>query len=283
MNLHSLKLVLAGLLLAGYSTAFAANHSVRVGGNSTFNPALITIQRGDTVTFTNIGGTHNVVADDGSFRCANGCDPMGMSGSRTTAAGTSPIALRMLDTDGYGPPGGGTNGNPSGTAWSRTITYNTPGAFGYHCEVHGGPGYGMSGSVIVAGSTPAFTIRSAVSGNWYDPAQNGHGIQFEVLSPTLMTAFWFTFDNAGNQVWIVGAGTIDGDHVVMQANRSSGGRFPPNFNSASIVNLPWGTMTFTFSSCTAGRLDWTSSDPAFSANGTMPLTRLTQVMGTSCE
>ncbi|MEO8673241.1 MAG: FG-GAP-like repeat-containing protein [Tahibacter sp.] len=139
---------------------------------------------------------------------------------------------------------------------------------------------------IIAGTTvqadPAFTIHSGISGNWYDPAQNGHGIQFEVLSPTLMTAFWFTFDNAGNEVWIVGAGAIDGDHVTLQANRSAGGRFPPNFNPAAISNLPWGTLRFSFNSCTSGRLDWTSTDPAFTAAGTMPLTRLTQVMDTKC-
>jgi len=129
---------------------------------------------------------------------------------------------------------------------------------------------------------PLFSIGPAVSGNWYDPAQNGHGIQFELVTPTILTAFWFTFDNAGNQVWVVGAGTVVGDHVVMQANRSGGGRFPPNFNPNSIVNLPWGTMTFTFSDCNTGRLDWASSDPAFTASGSMPLKRLTQIQGISC-
>ena len=140
---------------------------------------------------------------------------------------------------------------------------------------------------IVAGTTPRttqpFAIASGISGNWYDPAQNGHGIQFEVLSASLMTAFWFTFDNAGNEVWILGVGTIEGDHVVMQANRFAGGRFPPNFNPASVTPHPWGTLRFTFSDCSTGRVEWTATDPAFTPSGSMNLKRLTQVLDTRCN
>ena len=250
-----LRQILVGvsLLVAG-SVATAANHTVRVGGGGlTFSPASLTIQRGDTVTFTNAGGFHNVVADSGAFRCALGCDGSGTG-----------------------------NGNPSSAQWSAVVTFNTAGTFGYFCDAHGSPGNGMFGTIIVQGGDPPFTITPAITGNWYDPAQNGHGFQFEMITPTLVTAFWFTFDNAGNPAWLVGTGTVDGGKVVMQVNRSSGGRFPPNFNPASIVSNPWGTWTFTFTGCNAGKVDWTSTDPAFTAAGTMPLTRLTQIQGSTC-
>ncbi|MDC8014477.1 plastocyanin/azurin family copper-binding protein [Tahibacter soli] len=241
------------LLLAAGSVATAANHTVRVGGGGlTFTPSTLTIQRGDTVTFSNAGGFHNVVADSGAFRCAAGCD------------------------------GAGGNGNLSSAGWSATVAFNTAGTFGYFCDAHGAPGSGMAGTIIVQGGDPPFTITPAITGNWYDPAQNGHGFQFEMITPTLVTAFWFTFDNAGNPAWLVGTGTIDGGTIVMQVNRSSGGRFPPNFNPASIVNNPWGTWTFTITGCNAGKVDWTTTDPAFTATGTMTLTRLTQIQGMSC-
>ena len=39
-----------------------------------FDPLSLNIQVGDRVTWTNRGGSHNVKADNNSFRCAQGCD-----------------------------------------------------------------------------------------------------------------------------------------------------------------------------------------------------------------
>src|SRR4051794_5352855 len=45
-----------------------ANVDVTVGGASTvFTPATVNIQPGDSVTWHNAGGSHNVRADDNSF------------------------------------------------------------------------------------------------------------------------------------------------------------------------------------------------------------------------
>ena len=85
--------------------------------NNTFSPSTVTIVAGGTVTFTNLGGDHNVTANDCSFRCANGCD------------------------------GSGGNGNPATNAWSVTITFPNAGSVPYNCEVH--VGVGMTGTVIV--------------------------------------------------------------------------------------------------------------------------------------
>ena len=41
--------------------------------NFQFTPRELTVHPGDTVTWVNQGGFHNVTADDGSFRCAEGC------------------------------------------------------------------------------------------------------------------------------------------------------------------------------------------------------------------
>jgi plastocyanin len=90
--------------------ALAANTNVTVGSNF-FNAANVTITQGDTVTWTNTGGTHNVKFDDGSY--------------------TMP--------------------SPASSAlWSVNRTFNTTGTFRYYCQVHGGPGgVGMSGTVTV--------------------------------------------------------------------------------------------------------------------------------------
>lgn len=144
-----------------------------------------------------------------------------------------------------------------------------------------------TGQVLTNGqcsATTAFVIGTGISGNWFNPSESGHGFQFEVLGtpPSLMTVFWFTFDNAGNTVWISGAGSFQGNRFVVDAGRRLGGRFPPNFNGAATSVLPWGRLTFTFQDCTHARVEWSSSDPNFTANGAMNLEQLTRVSGTSC-
>ena len=86
--------------------------------NFQFSPRELTVHAGDTVTWVNQGGFHNVTAEDGSFRCAEGCD--------------------------------GTAGDPSAASWTFTRTFTAIGRQAYYCEVHGGPGgTGMSGVITV--------------------------------------------------------------------------------------------------------------------------------------
>lgn len=256
MNRRLLQLIAgAGLLLAS-ALAAAANHNVTVGGiGNGFQPSTLTIRAGDTVTFRNQSGFHNVVADDDSFRCSTNCASASV-------------------------PNGGA---PSSVEWVQTITFNTAGEIGYYCTAHGGPGgIGMSGKITVEGGGPPFSIGNGVSGNWFNPAQSGHGFQLEKVNDTTVTAFWFTFDANGNQVWILGVGQIVNNRIEMQAVKSRGGRFPPNFDPTQITNPPWGTLTFTFTSCNAGSVAWTSTDPAFTASGTLALERVTSVAGANC-
>jgi plastocyanin len=123
-----------GLLAA--VDARATEWFVQSGGSGVaFSPQFITIQAGDKVTFLNLGGNHNAVADDGSFRCAHGCDG-----------------------DGHGG-----NGNASGDLWIASVTLTTPGTVGYFCEPHGSPGAGMFGTIDVL--APAAPVTAAPVGN----------------------------------------------------------------------------------------------------------------------
>ncbi len=114
-------------LLAFNQAVMAAGFVVNVGGaQNQFSPQTLTIDPGDSVTFINKGGFHNVVADDDSFRCAQGCD---------------------------GQPGG--NGAASSALWIASITLTQPGKVGYFCEIHGAPGVGMFGTITVRGTAAA--------------------------------------------------------------------------------------------------------------------------------
>ena len=60
----------------------------------------------------------------------------------------------------------------------------------------------------------------------------------------------------------------------------SGGRWIPNFDSNRIVHNLWGTLTFTFTDCDHGRVDFNSVLDY--GTGSMNLTRLTQPAGLAC-
>jgi plastocyanin len=125
------SLIILAVLVLCAPVARAADHTVHVGGSGlVYSPSSLTIAAGDSVTWVNDGGFHNVAANDGSFRCAAGCQ------------------------------GAGGNGSPSSDPWSATRTFPTAGTFPYHCEVHGPSG--MTGSITVQGAPPppnAGTLR----------------------------------------------------------------------------------------------------------------------------
>ncbi len=278
--------ILAGtlLLLLGCGSAAAKNWAVSVGGQTSggddgygggytnpvlaFSPAQLTINAGDSVTFTNAGGTHNVHADDGSFRCADGCD----------------------DSAG--------NGNPS-SGWSFTRTFDTAGTIGYHCDVHAN--MGMTGSIIVNAVTPpSLNLGGYLSGNWYDPSPNqaGHGFQLEFTNAPgvtagnkVLVAIWFVFTPDGNPQWVYGQGewNPNTNTATIPAEIYSGAKFPPNYNANDRQQLTyppgWGTLTFTFSGCNDGTAAWEPSAAAVSlgyGTGTIPIKRITQIDSTAC-
>ena len=113
-----LPLAIAALLAV---PASAADESVQARPDNTFDPATVEIDPGDTVTFSNAGGFHNVRWDDG--------------------------AVEEQPAD------------PSPAPWSFERTFDAPGVHRYYCELHGGEGgAGMSGQVLVrdeSGEVPA--------------------------------------------------------------------------------------------------------------------------------
>lgn len=127
------------------------------------------------------------------------------------------------------------------------------------------------------------TIDASFTGNWYDPSQSGHGLMVEVLSDQRFLAYWFAYDPEGHQTWFGGLGTYSGNTATIDAIIPTGGIWflTPTFAPVEIVPVPWGTLKFTFYSCRAGSVDFSSGYGQF-GSGTMNLTRLTQPLGLDC-
>jgi hypothetical protein len=127
-----------------------------------------------------------------------------------------------------------------------------------------------------------FLIGPGMSGNWYDPAESGHGIMLEMLDGGRAWMCWYAFDLAGNPAWICALGTLAGDTIEFpSAFTVQGGKFPPLFDPAAVVGAPWGSITVTFTGCNAGNMQWSTSAPGFQS-GSMPLARVTTLGGDAC-
>jgi plastocyanin len=107
-----LAALLTGLGLA-VLPAKAADQSVSVSSD-VFTPASVTVNQGDTVTWTNTGGRHNVHFEDG-----------------------------FVDPD-----------PASTSGWTTQRTFNTVGTFDYYCDVHRDEGMTGTVTVLASGTAP---------------------------------------------------------------------------------------------------------------------------------
>jgi sugar lactone lactonase YvrE len=125
-------------------------------------------------------------------------------------------------------------------------------------------------------------VGPAFTGSWYDPTQSGHGLILEMLPNNRLFATWFAFNPAGDQqAWFDGVGTYNGNTATVAAvEQLAGGSWIPNFNPSAIVRNSWGMLTFTFSDCNHGKVDFNSG--LGYSSGTMNLTRLTLPAGLTC-
>ena len=127
---------------------------------------------------------------------------------------------------------------------------------------------------LPAQDAPGAQVKACYSGNWFNPAQSGHGFELEVLgtSPAFLSVDWFAFAPSGAPVWLEGVGQINGNsaQVQLQLIDGTGAQFPPNFNTAKITQHLWGTATFTFTDSAHATVSWNSTFPGY-GSGSQPL------------
>ena len=165
---------LVSLLLLSATTALGANYIVGIGDDCPaagvcFSPTPLAVQVGDSVTFYVyysgfFHGPHNVVADNGSFRCALGCDGEGGNGSPRGQSGVGRVDLSLQ--------------------WSFTRTFNAPGMVAYHDEVSH-----ASGVIVVQGPGTVPQVQTAVEYIYGQPWDYGYVSSYFVTSSPEEIAF----------------------------------------------------------------------------------------------
>jgi hypothetical protein len=121
-----------------------------------------------------------------------------------------------------------------------------------------------------------------ISGSWYDPAHNGEGFAVQRISADQAVVFWFTYDDAGNQSWLLDTGALDGTRISFpNVVQPAGGVFGRSFNPASVVQRPWGGLTLDLD-CQAGIAHYQSEREGYS-DGFQALVPLTRLANSGCK
>ncbi|KFN48895.1 hypothetical protein [Arenimonas composti] len=68
-----------------------------------------------------------------------------------------------------------------------------------------------AGTLALAFALPAAAIDPSYSGSWYNPPESGSGFNLEIFSRDRAILYWYTYDDAGEPVWLYSEGVIEGD------------------------------------------------------------------------
>jgi lysyl endopeptidase len=134
------------------------------------------------------------------------------------------------------------------------------------------------------GNAPEEDFNPAYGGLWFNPAQDGHGLSVTIHSETSATVYWYTFDHDSFPMWLIGAGTINGNRIEADVFYLWGMTFG-SWNTADRQLFDWGTFDITFDSCDDATFSYQSTlelDGQSFGSGSFPLKRLAFTDGLSC-
>ena len=104
-------------------------------------------------------------------------------------------------------------------------------------------------------------INSGLTGTWWDSARSGEGFLMDfgfAGGGQYLFGSFYTYDSAGNQAWLTFQSTsIESTTVNVNVFVTDGAMWGDDFDTADVINTPWGTGSFTFPTCTAGSVSLT--------------------------
>jgi len=121
-------------------------------------------------------------------------------------------------------------------------------------------------------------IDAHYSGQWYDPARNGEGIELEILSADRALVYFFTYPPAGSvvpQTWLTAVGDIVGNGIEF-----ADVELPSLDADGKLQGQHWGRIGLTFGDCNTGAMRW--DGPPGWGSLEVPLTHLTSLQGLGC-
>ena len=97
-----------------------------------------------------------------------------------------------------------------------------------------------------------YEINNSLSGTWYNPDRDGEGFMIDVANHGEIVISFYTYDNAGQQLYLIGNGNVDGSVAVIDFVLTDGGNYGLDFDPEAVNRYLWGTGTFSFIECSMG-------------------------------
>lgn len=136
------------------------------------------------------------------------------------------------------------------------------------------------GLLIASFNIHAINIQPNLSGSWFNPNQDGHGLAVEVLENDLTLIYWYVYQLDGSPMFLITVGNNTGNTTSGTTYFYSGMKFG-EFNPADNTREVWGTTSVTFDKCDTARLTYTANDPAY-GSGQIAMQRLTSIAAYAC-
>jgi hypothetical protein len=126
------------------------------------------------------------------------------------------------------------------------------------------------------------SYRSGLTGSFYDPARDGEGVVLHVFDHDRAAVVFFTYNDSGEQMWVLGTGTIIGATLQLDAPFTTrGGRFGSDFDPADVVHVPWGGLSLQLG-CENTSIGYEPQDSEL-GDGSSSMQRLTYLAGLNCD
>ena len=124
----------------------------------------------------------------------------------------------------------------------------------------------------------------AITGSWYDPTHDGEGWLLEYLGNNTVLLYWFTYDNLGNQKWLLSVGNIDANNVMTfsSSTMTNGTFFGDNFVASNINKFEWGSIQMIINDCNSITVSYDSPLSIYN-QGMLNAVRLTSIDGIDCQ
>lgn len=132
-------------------------------------------------------------------------------------------------------------------------------------------------------STPGIIFNpGGYSGSWwFGPTHDGEGLLIEIIDVggvPFIIVYWFTYDELGNQMWLVGIAEFSGfGPTIMSMELLTGPVFGPGYDPGDVLRTDFGTIAIEFFTPDTGEMTW-ASVIGFGA-GTYDISRLTSILG----
>ncbi len=240
-------------------------------------------------TYSSIGGTHVWRSADGGLTWSprDGSGPGALPDVPVHSLVIDPAAPGRIylgtDLGVFFSPDAGLTWAVENTGFANVIVerlaLGPPAAVGAPPQLHAfSYGRGIWKTPLDFAGVPDYRMGNEVTGLWFDPAQDGQGLNLEIIDQQgvpKIVVIWYTYRD-GRPLWLYGLGDFSADRTQpIQLFEASGPDFPPDFRASDFSSRPWGEVSLVFGSSTSATFSWRSVDGVRA--GSMPLQPLTRL------